>query len=428
MDSRLIVNSSAGDIIPFGAYQNGYSPRAKDVLEEQLVVRLLDEGISDFALVGKIASLFRSMRQQKPSDELPKPIVLIPGYKALVFQRSDTVEFYLYPKKNKENFQNEQKGKGKVMVGDAIAIAISNFDEKLIQKENTSKIKRFNIDLTDHPTYLKREEAFKHEVKLLERVSKNTRFTKLLAWTIFEGSKDKKPLRKGIMFQEYCPNGDLEDKIKTFSSNEDKRTRLNKYAPLFRTLLEALIVLEKEKIIHSDLTPANILFDEKFNAVIADLEFALFADEFHDQQAISKYVCRGTPEFMAPEKVLVGLKGQLLQDADLSANVWSIGCILHKLYYGLWPLASKEVGAFTVISNEFMANKSKKSSNEILTHRANQEVTVNKIRQIYKDMENSANRTQDNGSVDYLITMMLHPDPKKRITPRRALAYFDAAK
>ncbi|MBQ3292096.1 MAG: protein kinase [Mogibacterium sp.] len=89
-----------------------------------------------------------------------------------------------------------------------------------------------------------------------------------------------------------------------------------------RDICEAVMTLFERGIIHLDLKPANIFFDEKHNVVIGDFSSAMFLEELPDQS-----IMRGTPMFMAPEAYSMG---KLSEKSEL----YSIALMLYWMLNG----------------------------------------------------------------------------------------------
>ena len=72
---------------------------------------------------------------------------------------------------------------------------------------------------------------------------------------------------------EYCPNGTLKDYVeKHFQNNIESKIPIDQgfVIKVFREILNALIYLKNKKILHRDIKPDNILFDENYNAKLSD--------------------------------------------------------------------------------------------------------------------------------------------------------------
>ncbi|XP_055894111.1 uncharacterized protein LOC129927731 [Biomphalaria glabrata] len=88
----------------------------------------------------------------------------------------------------------------------------------------------------------------------------------------------------------------------------------------------ALSYLDNKRIVHSDIKPANILVDDRSNAILGD--FGLAFNVPHGTEIISSDSVGGTPAFMAPELLTLGNVDPFKLDVySLGAVVW---CILFK--------------------------------------------------------------------------------------------------
>ena len=111
-------------------------------------------------------------------------------------------------------------------------------------------------------------------------------------------------------------NSSLHEMVKTKS----KGLSLLHIQRLSKNLLEALISLEEDKIVHCDLKPENILFSRtpKCCFKIIDFNMACFVGEKAFTYIQSRY-------YRAPE-ILLGL------EFDTRIDMWSLGCILIEAY------------------------------------------------------------------------------------------------
>lgn len=125
---------------------------------------------------------------------------------------------------------------------------------------------------------------------------------------------------------EYCNGGTLSDYIKS-----KKRLSEDEAIKIFTQLRSAFGLLNKQKILHRDLKPTNILFH---NGVVKIADFG-FCKEMMNSELTQTMV--GSPIYMAPEV----LKGSVY---DNRADIWSLGVIFYEMLYGFCPYEQSTIG------------------------------------------------------------------------------------
>ncbi|XP_058101253.1 mitogen-activated protein kinase kinase kinase 18-like [Magnolia sinica] len=131
------------------------------------------------------------------------------------------------------------------------------------------------------------------------------------------------------LFMEYVDGGTLSDAIRRHGG------RLSEPAirSHTRSILEGLVYLHSERLVHCDIKGRNVLMGQE-GAKIADLGCARWAD------GIEKGPIAGTPLFMAPEVARC-------EEQGFPADVWALGCTLIEMATGCapWPDMADPVSA-----------------------------------------------------------------------------------
>lgn len=100
-------------------------------------------------------------------------------------------------------------------------------------------------------------------------------------------------------------------------------------ANILMQIVNGLLYLKKNNIVHRDLSTANILLTRDFKVKIADFGLAADANEKHNTMC-------GTPNFISPEVLSRITHG-------VQSDVWGLGCIMYALLMGQAPFESNDV-------------------------------------------------------------------------------------
>ncbi|HCN29949.1 MAG TPA: hypothetical protein DIT64_14645 [Verrucomicrobiales bacterium] len=106
---------------------------------------------------------------------------------------------------------------------------------------------------------------------------------------------------------------------------------------LMARIAEAVHYARSRGVLHRDLKPGNILFDEEGHAMVSDFGLAKMIGS--DNDLTKTLAMMGTPNYMAPE--LVRKNG----GASTASDVWSLGVILYELLAGRVPFTGDNVPA-----------------------------------------------------------------------------------
>ncbi len=100
--------------------------------------------------------------------------------------------------------------------------------------------------------------------------------------------------------------------------------------PIITAVCEALAFAHEEGIIHRDIKPSNIMLDRKGRVKVADFGLAK-AVNVETSLMTRSDVAMGTPDFIAPEALITGMK------VDGRADIYAVGVMLYQMLTGQVP-------------------------------------------------------------------------------------------
>ena len=136
-----------------------------------------------------------------------------------------------------------------------------------------------------------------------------------------------------------------------------KRLTEPEVAYLMSQLLDAVMYLHANFVIHRDLKLGNLFLDRNLNIKVGDLGLATRLETRDEKR---KTIC-GTPNYIAPE-VIQG--DRATRGHSFQVDIWSMGVILYTTLIGKPPYEAKDVKATyqRILANEYSFPKDKKIS------------------------------------------------------------------
>ncbi|CAK5086753.1 unnamed protein product [Meloidogyne enterolobii] len=177
--------------------------------------------------------------------------------------------------------------------------------------------------------------------------------------------------------EEYAPGGDLLNYIRT---KPDRYLEEREAKPILRQLMDAIVYLERQHIVHRDIKCENVFLDSNLRVKLGDFGFA---------RELRPGVDSNTHCGSRPYAAIELLSGRTYRGNGV--DIWSAGVVLYVILTSFFPFGSSKDEVPAII-------KRQKAQSIHFSHRLSAEVRS-------------------------LILGMLHPDPKRRLTSRRILAH-----
>ncbi|KAF8158393.1 hypothetical protein B0H34DRAFT_454137 [Crassisporium funariophilum] len=184
-------------------------------------------------------------------------------------------------------------------------------------------IKRVSLDKTDAETM----SGYMNEIALLKRLEGNSRIIRLMDSEVKPGPGGSKGHLLLVM---ECGEIDFARLLQ-----EQMKEPLNMVwvAYYWQQMLQAVHVIHEEKIVHSDLKPANFVL---VRGQLKLIDFGIANAIANDTTNIQRDHQIGTVNYMSPEAIELP-DGMRRLKVGRPSDVWSLGCILYQMIYGHPP-------------------------------------------------------------------------------------------
>ena len=178
-------------------------------------------------------------------------------------------------------------------------------------------------------------------------------------------------------------------------------------------MIKCINTIHQMDIVHLDLKPANFVF---VSGVLKLIDFGISNSIKSHTVNVYREFQMGTPNYMAPETLIdfaENENGSTIWKVGKPADIWSLGCILYQITYGITPYAiytgTKKILAITnpTVSINY-------PTDAVNLRKKNKEVKSNMVPSSQTDVPESVEKV-----CPYLIDMIkkcLIRDPSKRIT------------
>ncbi|KAG0700452.1 kinase-like protein [Suillus ampliporus] len=184
-------------------------------------------------------------------------------------------------------------------------------------------VKRVSLDKTDAETM----SGYMNEIGLLKRLEGNNRIIQLFDSEVKAGPGGTKG---HLMLVMECGEVDL---AKLLQEQQKEPMNMVWISYYWQQMLQAVHVIHEEKIVHSDLKPANFVL---VRGQLKLIDFGIANAIANDTTNIQRDHQIGTVNYMSPEAIELP-DGMRRLKVGRASDVWSLGCILYQMVYGHPP-------------------------------------------------------------------------------------------
>jgi len=178
--------------------------------------------------------------------------------------------------------------------------------------------------------------GFVDEIRMLHKLRKKENIIQLIDAEVVE---KEKTIFLVLEFGEIDLATMLTRKEKLRASGQEELDE-NFIRLYWQQMLQAVATIHEERIVHSDLKPANFIF---VKGQLKLLDFGIAKAMQTDTTSIVRENQVGTLNYMSPEAILGGnnnIRGAPPMRVGRASDIWSLGCILYQMVYGATPFAS----------------------------------------------------------------------------------------
>ncbi|OSD07177.1 Pkinase-domain-containing protein [Trametes coccinea BRFM310] len=190
-------------------------------------------------------------------------------------------------------------------------------------------IKRVALDKVDAETMA----GYMNEIGLLKRLDGNARIIRLFDSEVKQQTQGSKGYLLLVM---ECGEIDL---AKLLQEQQKEPMDPVWIAYYWKQMLQAVHVIHEEKIVHSDLKPANFVL---VRGQLKLIDFGIANAIANDTTNIQRDHQIGTVNYMSPEAIELP-DGMRRLKVGRPSDVWSLGCILYQMVYGQPPFQALSV-------------------------------------------------------------------------------------
>ncbi|KAF9777981.1 kinase-like domain-containing protein, partial [Thelephora terrestris] len=184
-------------------------------------------------------------------------------------------------------------------------------------------VKRVSLDRTDQETM----SGYMNEISLLKRLEGNHRIIRLIDSEVKAGPDGSKGHLTLVM-----ELGEI-DMARLLHDQLKQPLNVVWVAYYWQQMLQAVHVIHEEKIVHSDLKPANFVV---VRGQLKLIDFGIANAIANDTTNIHRESHVGTVNYMSPEAIELQ-EGVRRFKVGRPSDIWSLGCILYQMVYGAPP-------------------------------------------------------------------------------------------